>query len=158
MQNPGTTGLSSKGTYCDSSIRTLSHMSSGVVMVVTVVIVGLLSVLGYRIIRNRRHMLKEGRKFAMFFRVVAFSFIGIMALVLAVSFVITNDHDGVFDMLLASVPLLATLIFGSQLDLLRIWTCRRGDYVPASVKSVDDDESARSNLSRYDPVLYSRWT
>jgi len=160
LQNPGMTQLSPRGTYCDSNLRTLSHMSSSVVMIVTAVMTLLLGVLGYRIIRNRRSMLKEGLKFAMLFRVVAFSVIGISAFVLAVTFVITDNHDTVFDMLLASVPLLAMLIFGSQLDLLRVWTCRRGAYVPASLKAVDDDESRRSGLSGYTPVPDSRsyWT
>jgi len=90
-------------------------------------------------------MLKKGPKFALFFRVIAFSVVGIMALVLAVSFVITNDHDSVFDMLLASVPILAMLIFGSQLDLVRIWLCRRGDYAPASVQDGDEETSDLSH-------------
>ncbi|KXN84085.1 hypothetical protein AN958_00472 [Leucoagaricus sp. SymC.cos] len=101
-QNPETVRRSPNGTYCDTNVPTISRISSSVVIVATVVIVLLLSVLGYRVIRNRRHVLKEGTMFTMLFRVIAFSIIGVLALVLSVAFVSTNDHDGVFDMLLAS--------------------------------------------------------
>ncbi|KAF9445360.1 hypothetical protein P691DRAFT_762570 [Macrolepiota fuliginosa MF-IS2] len=139
-QNPETVRRSPKGTYCDSHLPILSHLSSSVVVVATVVIVLLLGILAYRIIRNRRYMLREGTMFAMLFRVVAFSIFGIMALGVSVSFVVTNNHDGVFDMLLASLPLLAMLIFGSQMDLVRVWMCRRRGYIPAGKSDLAQDE------------------
>ncbi|KAF5349163.1 hypothetical protein D9756_009399 [Leucocoprinus leucothites] len=97
-------------------------------------------ILSYRIFINRHHVLKAGMMLAMLFRVFAFSIIGIMALGLSVTFVITNDHDGAFDMLLASMPVLAMLIFGSQKDLIRVWLCQRGGYDPANTKPIDEDD------------------
>lgn len=140
LQNPQTVRRSPKGTYCDSKLPTISHISSSVVMMTTLVIILLLVILSYRIFINRHHVLKAGMMLAMLFRVFAFSIIGIMALGLSVTFVITNDHDGAFDMLLASMPVLAMLIFGSQKDLIRVWLCQRGGYDPANTKPIDEDD------------------
>jgi len=122
--NPETVRRSPNETYCDSSNPMLSKISSMVVLACMVLIIVIQGIIAVRLYRNRSVISGCGKSITMVIRVMLFSILGALALGVAVAYVITWQHDQAFDMILASLPLLAFLIFGSQLDLIRIWTCR----------------------------------
>jgi len=124
LDNPDTVRRSPNNTYCDSTNPVLSHISSLVVLSCMVLIVAIQGIIALRLFRNRRMISGSSQSITMALRVMVFSIIGALALGVAVAYVITWQHDQAFDMILASLPVLALLIFGSQLDLIRIWTCR----------------------------------
>lgn len=123
--NPDNVRRSPNETYCDSKNPLLSKISSLIVVCCTVLIVALQGVIALRLYQNRGIISGSSQSVTMVIRVMIFSLLGALALGVAVAYVITWKHDQAFDMLLASLPVLAFLIFGSQLDLLRVWTCRR---------------------------------
>ncbi|RDB27488.1 hypothetical protein Hypma_003845 [Hypsizygus marmoreus] len=124
LSNPDTVRRSLNGTYCDSTNSTMSKISSLIVMCCMVLIVGQQGVIGVRLYRNRR-MLSGCGQVTMVARIMLFSLLGVLALGVAIAYVMTSKHGQVFDIILASLPVLAVFIFGSQLDILRIWMCRR---------------------------------
>ncbi|KAF8067919.1 hypothetical protein FPV67DRAFT_1449507 [Lyophyllum atratum] len=82
-----------------------------------VVRIGIIAgVIGVRLYQNRGIISGSSQSVTMVIRVMIFSLLGALALGVAVAYVITWKHDQAFDMILASLPVLAFLIFGSQLE------------------------------------------
>ncbi|KAH0582068.1 hypothetical protein H2248_011724 [Termitomyces sp. 'cryptogamus'] len=84
----------------------------------------IIGIIGFRLYQNRRAIFGRGYSITMVIRVMVFNLLGALALGVVVAYVMTWQHGLAFDMILATLPVLAVLIFGSQLDLIRIWTCR----------------------------------
>jgi hypothetical protein len=101
-----------------------------VVVCCMVLIVALQGVIALRLYRNRSIISGSSQSVTMVARVMIFSLLGALALGVAVAYVVTYQHDQAFDMILASLPVLAFLIFGTQLDLVRVWMCHRDPKPP----------------------------
>ncbi|KAF9458171.1 hypothetical protein BDZ94DRAFT_1271413 [Collybia nuda] len=125
ISNPETIRKSLNGTYCDSTNPMLSKISSLVVVSCMVLIIAIQGIIALRLYRNRHIISGSSHSVTMAIRVMVFSLLGALALGVAVAYVITWQHDQVFDMILASLPVIAVLIFGTQMDLVHVWMCRR---------------------------------
>lgn len=123
--NPETVEKSANGTYCHSANRTLSKISSMVVVCCSVLIVAIQGMIATKLYKKRGIISRSGQSFTMVVRVMVFSLLGALALGAGVAHAITVHHDQPFDMILACVPVLATIVFGSQLDLVYVWICHK---------------------------------
>jgi len=143
IANPDTIQRSPNTTYCNSTNTLWSKVSSLIVAGCMVLIVIALSVIGKRLYRNRRAISGSSQSFALVARVMIFSLLGVLALGVAIAYVMTAKHGQAFDIILACLPVLAVLVFGSQLDLIRTWTCQ-AQIIPRRDKAVQSQYSSVS--------------
>ncbi|TFK41759.1 hypothetical protein BDQ12DRAFT_720573 [Crucibulum laeve] len=145
-ENPGTVRRAPKGTYCDSTMEAWSKIASISVVSISAVIVVIQTWLAFRLYRNQQTITSGSHWRTTVIRVMVFSFLGVLALAVAVAYAITSQHDQAFDLLLASLPVLAVLIFGTQMDLVRVWAFWRY-YTLVPVQSNKSLLSMRSYAS-----------
>ncbi|GLB38954.1 hypothetical protein LshimejAT787_0601160 [Lyophyllum shimeji] len=147
ISTPDTVRRSLNGTYCNSKNPLLSKISALIVVCCTVLTVALQGIIALRLYRNRTVISGCSQSVTMAIRVMVFSLVGALALGVAIAYVVTYQHDQAFDMILASLPVMAFLIFGSQPDLARVWMCRRDRTCQAAEKSLLLSHSQYSSVS-----------
>jgi len=77
--------------------------------------------IAFKLHRYGKLIFGSGESITMVIRVLVFSSLGVLSLVMAVAWVIAYSHDQAFDIILALLPVSAFLVFGSQMDLVRVW-------------------------------------
>ncbi|KAF9525217.1 hypothetical protein CPB83DRAFT_859956 [Crepidotus variabilis] len=120
-QNPITVVKAERGTYCHSTDGSWQKVSFGFVIAVSLVIVVIQAYLARRLYQNRKIMEWKSTTIAMTLRGLLFSLIGLITVMAAMAFIITSSHNLNFDIILAMLPVLAFVVFGTQNDLLMVW-------------------------------------
>jgi len=143
INHPETVKRSENSTYCNSTSSLWSKISSLFVAICMILIIVALGVIGKRLYRNRNVIKGSNQSFALVARVMVFSLLGVLALGVAVAYVMTSKHGQAFDIILACLPVLAVLVFGSQMDLLRTLMCQ-GQRLPIPEKSLHSPYSSVS--------------
>ncbi|KAK0439337.1 hypothetical protein EV421DRAFT_855479 [Armillaria borealis] len=94
------------GTYCDVKSHIPSKVSSLVVVISTMGVITISGITEY---------------VAAAVRVMTFGLVGLLALIVSAIYVFTNRQGSAFDIVLALVPNFGVVIFGSQVDIMRVW-------------------------------------
>ncbi|KAF8957395.1 hypothetical protein BDZ97DRAFT_1846574 [Flammula alnicola] len=127
-ENPGSLQKNLQGTYCNSSNSSWSRVSFSVVAGVSMLIIVIQGLLVTRLYRRMRILKSNPQSTATTIRGVAFTVIGFATLVIAMVFTIANVDILAFDLVLATFPLLALLVFGTQKDLVLAWFSYEAPY------------------------------
>jgi len=107
--------------YCDVISATPSKIAA-LIDVITCIIAIIIQVFIVRILfKNRKVIAGSVISLTMTFRVMFFTFAGGLGFVVSVVYVLSWKPGAEFDIVLAIIPVLALMIFGSQLDLMRSW-------------------------------------
>lgn len=110
-----------RGTYCQSANHSWLRVSYAVVAVVTMAIIFVQGQIAIQLShRSIRQALRDYSGLNVI-RVMIFTLIGGITLVMAVMFTAANKHNITFDLIISIFPLLTFLVFGTQMDLLRSW-------------------------------------
>ncbi|EAU87081.1 hypothetical protein CC1G_05770 [Coprinopsis cinerea okayama7 len=116
LKHPETVQRPSNGFFCNYVIRIPSRISSISVAVLTIPTIVLQGMTFWALKRN--WMLLRGS----ILRVLSFSFFGVVAIVLGIVFATGSAQGPAFlNVIVATVPVAAVLIFGSQKDILNTW-------------------------------------
>ncbi|KAF8908498.1 hypothetical protein CPB84DRAFT_1766772, partial [Gymnopilus junonius] len=126
-RNPLYLHKADQGTYCN--LRNPHDEWLRISMIVVAVIsVGIILVqvqLVAWLYHNFRSLRRDSAAFGHILRGVLFTFTGSVTFVTALVLAISDDHNLTFDLIIAFFPVLALFIFGSQKDLLQVWTSWR---------------------------------
>ncbi|KAF7313336.1 hypothetical protein HMN09_00489100 [Mycena chlorophos] len=141
-ENPKEVRKGPNGTYCDLEADTPSKVSSGLTVILTFVLLIIegtsvclpthslspstdRQLPGYitaRIIKNRRVLNKDNKLIRMAVRVMVFSIFGAVGLGIGIAYVLYSIPGASFDVIMSTLPTGLILIFGTQADLLSVWT------------------------------------
>jgi len=120
VNNPSLVHKGPNGTYCDLSSFTPAKISGMIVVSATMLILLIEGYIGTRLFRSR-DILKDRQLIKMALRVMIFSLLGALGLGVGVAYVLFSKQGPVFDILLALLPASGIIIFGSHMDLIRVW-------------------------------------
>ncbi|KAK0489511.1 hypothetical protein EDD18DRAFT_584515 [Armillaria luteobubalina] len=137
-QQPQLVRKALNGTYCDLKSHIPSKVSSLVVFISTMGVITISVFVVVQLYRNRRRLGSSTQYVASAVRVVTFSLVGLLALIVSAIYVFTNRQGSTFDIVLALgkltgtykpllvlklalVPNFGVVIFGSQADIVRVW-------------------------------------
>ncbi|KAF8884762.1 hypothetical protein CPB84DRAFT_1789000, partial [Gymnopilus junonius] len=113
------------GTYCN--LRNPHDEWLRISMIVVAVIS--VGIIWFKLVawlyHNFRSLRRDSAAFGHILRGVLFTFTGSVTFVTALVLAISDDHNLTFDLIIAFFPVLALFIFGSQKDLLQVWTSWR---------------------------------
>ncbi|RDB27558.1 hypothetical protein Hypma_003850 [Hypsizygus marmoreus] len=121
VHHPDLVGLSPNGTFCALVKTSLPKLTSVWATIASTVLFSQEVIVAVLLYRNRDIISGFGQSIAMAIRIGVFTIMGIAAIAVALVFTVTEKRGVQFDVLLASIPLSAAVIFGSQWDLLRVW-------------------------------------
>lgn len=122
-QGPSTIAKSARGTYCYSTNLTWQRVSYGFVGGVSLLILVVQVHLAFRIYRSSHIMTRGSPCLTTALRGMLFSVIGVLTVFVAIALAITQAQSLTLDIILASLPTLALVVFGSQHDLIYSWFC-----------------------------------
>lgn len=147
-QHPETVRLGKNGTYCHFRDSNFSQITSSVVMALTLSSIVVEAAIGYHLYKQRREILGSGYSMAMALRVMSFSICAAVGLGLSVAWIVASIHGQVFEMVLAVLPIAVVIIFGTQMDLINVWTFgKMGTYKrPASTRTSSTKSETQSNV------------
>jgi hypothetical protein len=136
--NPHTVRRVGSGMYCNFSNRIPGRLSTLLVALIMVPAV-VLEILICRALRQQWTLFKRTPDaLSMVLRVVAFTFVGILAIALSMVFFFMIHHGADLNIVISIVPVSAVLIFGTQADLLRVWMFWKKRPIPnATEKQVE---------------------
>ncbi|TFK25325.1 hypothetical protein FA15DRAFT_668551 [Coprinopsis marcescibilis] len=137
---PGTVQKDPNRFYCNLVTRIPSRISSITVATLMVPTTGL-AVATFWLLKGNWSSLKESIT-----RVLAFSVIGLMAMALGVVFASISGREPELNMILATVPALVVIVFGTQKDLIDAWMFWR--QKKHSSTGVDDAECTSNSRTR----------
>ncbi|KAF8157153.1 hypothetical protein B0H34DRAFT_489316 [Crassisporium funariophilum] len=120
-QYPGTLQKAERGTYCISTNPAWIQISYAVVGITSLVTIFVQGYLAVRLYSNPKAVTRNGHSVATTMRGLMFSFIGLATLIIALIFTITGQSTMLLDIVLATFPVLALLVFGTQKDLFQAW-------------------------------------
>jgi len=120
VNNPSLVQKGPNGTYCDLNSFTPAKISGMIVVSATMLILLIEGYIGTRLIRSR-NILKDRQLIKMALRVMIFSLLGALGLGVGIAYVLFSKQGPVFDILLALLPASGIIIFGSHMDLIRVW-------------------------------------
>nr|GAT57278.1 predicted protein [Mycena chlorophos] len=121
-ENPKMVRKGPNGTYCDLEADTPSKVSSGLTVILTFVLLIIEGYITARIIKNRRVLNKDNKLIRMAVRVMVFSIFGAVGLGIGIAYVLYSIPGASFDVIMSTLPTGLILIFGTQADLLSVWT------------------------------------
>ncbi|KAJ7604249.1 hypothetical protein FB45DRAFT_957578 [Roridomyces roridus] len=133
LSDPSLVRRMDDGTYCSMSMNTQvpARASSAVVSTIMILCLGVEAII-FRNLRRVWAIFKqdsdERASVSMVVRVLAFTSIGMLSIILSMIFMILPDSTNeIFNIVIAIVPVSSILIFGTQKDILAAWTstCRR---------------------------------
>ncbi|KAK0219811.1 hypothetical protein IW262DRAFT_1380521 [Armillaria fumosa] len=109
--------------YCNFENRTPSRVSSALVAGIMVLCLGIEVFVLVKLRKNWMHLRRkrDRQTISLTLRVLAFSAVGCMAIVLGFVFVFNSYRGPALNLTLGSIPLLAVLLFGTQQDILDSW-------------------------------------
>jgi hypothetical protein len=120
-QNPQIVRRAGSGMYCSFSNRMPGRISTLLVALILIP-AAVLEILVCRAIRRQWSVFKQQPDaLSTTLRVVAFTFVGILAIVLSIVFFFIIHHGADLNIIISIVPVTAVLMFGTQADLLRVW-------------------------------------
>lgn len=128
LANPKIVSMDPIKTYCISTDTVWYQMSFTVVLIISIIIVLLLMYLGFFIYKNADVRMDDTGLFATAARMIIFGAICFLMLAIALAYSTQSEHQGAFDIILSTMPILALLTFGSQKDLLDTWTFCKGRH------------------------------
>ncbi|KAJ7179645.1 hypothetical protein C8R46DRAFT_646150 [Mycena filopes] len=137
INNPTEVKIGPNGTYCDLSSFTPSKISGLVVVSATLIILIIEGYIGVRLFRNRT-LLQDRPLMTMAIRVMVFSLLGALGLGIGIAYVLFSKQGPAFDIIMALLPAVGVLVFGSHSDLINVWLFWRPS--PPAVE-VDDKSS-----------------
>ncbi|KAK0192390.1 hypothetical protein F5146DRAFT_1039616 [Armillaria mellea] len=107
--------------YCNFENRL--RVSSALVAGIMVLCLGIEVFVLVKLRKNWMHLRRkrDRQTISLTFRVLAFSAMGCMAIVLGFVFVFNSYRGPALNLTLGSIPLLAVLLFGTQQDILDSW-------------------------------------
>ncbi|KAK0203954.1 hypothetical protein DFS33DRAFT_1432737 [Desarmillaria ectypa] len=123
LKDPDTVARREPGMYCNFENRIPSHVSSALVAGIMALCLGIEIFVLVKLRKNWTHLRRkrDRQTVPLTLRVLAFSAVGCMAIVLGFVFVLNSYHGPALNLILGSVPLLAVLLFGTQQDILDSW-------------------------------------
>ncbi|KAF8067923.1 hypothetical protein FPV67DRAFT_1164802 [Lyophyllum atratum] len=121
FHHPELVAVSPNGTFCVLVNTTLPKLTSVWATIASTVLVGEEVVIAVLLYRNRDILSGLGHNKTMAIRVGIFSILGVGAIAVALVYTVTQKRGVQFDLLIAAIPPSTAIIFGSQMDILRVW-------------------------------------
>ncbi|KAF9029160.1 hypothetical protein BDZ89DRAFT_1160009 [Hymenopellis radicata] len=138
------------GLYCGIGNGIPGRISSIVVAVIMICCLGLEIAVIVVLRRNWADLRKRRRNhpvLSLSIRVLAFSIFGCLAIALALAFAFTPSRGAIPNLILATLPFIAALIFGTQQDILDVWLsllcCRKPKRRQLSISQPSTSVSSR---------------
>ncbi|KAF5363065.1 hypothetical protein D9758_012662 [Tetrapyrgos nigripes] len=121
LGTPSSVRRTGSGMYCNTGIRIPGRVSAvlAVLMLIPAVVFEALIIFALR--RNWPAFKVRKNTMSMIIRVFGFSIFGVFALILSLFFIFTIHHGADLNIVVATIPVAALLIFGSQRDLLNVY-------------------------------------
>ncbi|KAL4263146.1 hypothetical protein AB1N83_004894 [Pleurotus pulmonarius] len=123
IQHPQTVERDNTGVYCKIVFDGIpSKITAGISAVLMFVSVVFEVIVARTLTRHWKLLCHSGMPCSFVIRVLVFSAVGGLVLVLTMVYVVSDGGGTTADFIMASLPLTSSLIFGTQEDLIRVWT------------------------------------
>ncbi|KAJ7336177.1 hypothetical protein DFH08DRAFT_878000 [Mycena albidolilacea] len=111
------------GTYCDLAKESPQRVSSIVVVIIMVLCLAVEVVIFRHLWRAWESLKRDDQSsVSIIVRVLAFTLVGMLSIILSLFFlVIPDNHDMVFNIVIAIPPVSSVIIFGTQKDIFTAW-------------------------------------
>ncbi|KAF8217621.1 hypothetical protein K438DRAFT_2006688 [Mycena galopus ATCC 62051] len=114
--------LIGSGMYCHlGSSGTLGKVSAAVVALMLIPTLALEISICMSLRRNWNTFKRQSRALSIIIRVVIFTIFGILAITLSGIFVFSNSHGAALNIVFATMPVVAVVVFATQRDIIRVW-------------------------------------
>ncbi|KAJ7594992.1 hypothetical protein C8J56DRAFT_453784 [Mycena floridula] len=113
--------VASSGMYCTSSNPIPGRISAGLVTLIMIPTIVLEIIIVTTLRKNWPQFRTRGHAISMIIRVLLFSLFGIFSTVLSLFFFFTVHHGSELNIALSALPAVATVIFGTQRDIIETW-------------------------------------
>ncbi|KAL0958183.1 hypothetical protein HGRIS_000346 [Hohenbuehelia grisea] len=132
IQNPSTVHREKTGSYCNIFYKRIpSKVTSGTAGVLVLISLIFEVSLGRILYRHWRLLSGKAAYLTMAIRVMTFTFVGALVLCLAIVYFASRARS---EILLAIIPIIAVVVFGTQADLRRAWMFWKNAPPPVPVK------------------------
>ncbi|KAF8886775.1 hypothetical protein BD779DRAFT_1673076 [Infundibulicybe gibba] len=123
IQNPQNVRLSPGGTYCIMDNSVLPEITTFVTAGALIAFICVEGVIVYLLIKSRRDITTGfSQATALSIRVFIFTIVGIALVVVTFVYTFSPGHSLInLDIFLAAIPPCGVVVFGSQIDLFRVW-------------------------------------
>ncbi|KAG9227574.1 hypothetical protein CCMSSC00406_0000780 [Pleurotus cornucopiae] len=136
IQHPQTVERDNMGVYCKIVFDGVpSKITAGISAVLMLVSVIFEVIVARMLIRHWKLLCHSGMPRSFVIRVLVFSAVGGLVLVLTMVYVVSDGGGTGADFIMASLPLISSLVFGTQEDLIRAWMFWRPPR-PMAVKPI----------------------
>ncbi|KAF5375983.1 hypothetical protein D9757_008822 [Collybiopsis confluens] len=112
--------------YCTMRSNIIPSLVSFLTLICALGVLIMLVILVIKLYRSRQQFpqkinRQQKRTMVLFIRLVIFSFLGMIALIVSTVFTLDRSPDIKYNLAMAVLPLLGVIVFGSQKDLLLLW-------------------------------------
>ncbi|THU97955.1 hypothetical protein K435DRAFT_49036 [Dendrothele bispora CBS 962.96] len=151
LSEPSSIRKTGSGMYCNTGIPIPGRVSAvlAALHLIPAVIIEVLIFLSLR--KNWAAMKQRKNTMSMIIRVFGFSVFGVFALALSLFFVFTIHHGADLNIVVATIPVAAVLIFGSQSDLLNVYMFwKRKRQAPLALPPTPLPEQSQNDIEKDD--------
>jgi len=138
IQKPPIVRRVSSGMYCGFSDKMPGRLSTFLVALIMIPTVVLEVLVCYALYRQWELFKRQKDALSMILRVVFFTCFGIMAIVFSLIFFFDVHHGAELNVTISLLPVVFTLVFGTQTDLIRVWMFWKKSEEPAPKEGVGD--------------------
>ncbi|KAF7338817.1 hypothetical protein MSAN_02204400 [Mycena sanguinolenta] len=144
IRNTASVQVIGSGMYCHlGSSGTLGKVSATVVAIFLIPTLALEISIGIALRRNWRTFKRTSNSLSIILRVMIFTVLGILAITLSGIFVFSNSHGAALNIVFATLPVTAVIIFATQKDIIGVWMF----WTPGPPMQEKLPSSARSSSS-----------
>ncbi|KAJ7137654.1 hypothetical protein C8R46DRAFT_1137811 [Mycena filopes] len=141
IRNPQIVQIIGSGMYCHIGNSGILGRVSAILVAVTMIPTVVLEVLICIALRRNWETFKRMKhSLAIILRVVIFTVFGVLAISLSGIFVFSNNHGAALNVVFATMPVTAVIVFSTQKDILSVWMFwNRKPTTTSSTTEADDD-------------------
>ncbi|KAJ7150835.1 hypothetical protein C8R43DRAFT_1191316 [Mycena crocata] len=122
IQNPGLVSIIGSGMYCHiGPSGTLGKVSAAIVALTLIPTLALEIMICVALRRNWSEFKRMRNSLSIIVRVMIFTMFGILAITLSGIFVFTESHGAALNIVFATMPVVAVIVFFSQRDIISVW-------------------------------------
>jgi len=122
IRNPGIVEIIGSGMYCHlGPSGTLGKVSAAVVALMLLPTLALEIMICIALRRNWGTFKRMKNSLSIIIRVIIFTMFGILAITLSGIFVFTENHGAALNIVFATMPVTAVIVFSTQRDIISVW-------------------------------------
>ncbi|KAF7318369.1 hypothetical protein HMN09_00345700 [Mycena chlorophos] len=143
INNPSRVQLIGSGMYCHIGPSAILGKASAALVALTLIPTLALEIaICIALRRNWAAFKKMKHSLSITIRVLIFTLFGILAISLSAVFVFSNSHGAAINVVIATLPVIAVIIFASQKDILLVWMFWRPRPPMSDTKDLSSDSDS----------------